>query len=463
MGVDRVRISTISVGQTYPKSLFSISGQRLLNADVAITDRHLQALKRCGEFEAYLADSPDELVGMGVLEPVDGSKLRVGQTARSNVVTQTGQVVLEPGQEIEQHHLEAMAVGGKSYATKDAASQRRERILLSDALVGELEQEIPNLQLRVQSNPAEDWTKPDEPALWPERPQLMELRSKMVETLRQQITRVEAGVTVPLAKFEAVADQLMDLLSRQPTRFTQLALLCPRRQDYLPDHAFTVAVLAMAIATRLSWPRKHVLDVGVAGFLADLGMLLIPERIRVGASQLSDIDRNRVHRHPVFSLSMMQAIDKVPHIIRLAALQHQERENGTGYPRGLRRDAICDFARVLAVADAYAATTEPRNYRHPKLPYVAMEETLRAASAMILWKPAAKAMIEAAGLFPVGSYLKLSDGRGAHVIAANPKAVDRPLVQPMDPEGRPKGPAVDLSQLRPQELNVLRPMASPTG
>src|SRR5690606_28994567 len=162
----------------------------------------------------------------------------------------------------------------------------------------------------------------------------------------------------------------------------------------------------------------------------DLGMLLVPERIRTGAQQLTEIDRGRVQRHPVFTLAMLEMVEGVPLIVRVASYQHHERENGSGYPRGARREQGCAYARVLAVADSFAAATEPRSYRKPKLPYIAMEETLRSTATMVFWKPASRALVQAAGLFPVGSYVKLSDSSNAHVIAANAKALDRPTVQP---------------------------------
>jgi HD-GYP domain-containing protein (c-di-GMP phosphodiesterase class II) len=206
-----------------------------------------------------------------------------------------------------------------------------------------------------------------------------------------------------------------------------------------------------------------VKDVGLAGLVYDLGMLLVPERIRAGTEKLADVDRARVQRHPIFSLSMIQSIQTVPPIIQLAALQHHERENGTGYPRGTRRDNVCDYARVLAVADSFAAATQHRTYRKPKLPYIAMEETLRSTTNMALWKPAVRALLEAAGLFPVGSYVKLSNGRNAHVLASNPKQLDRPTIQPLDETGKPTGDAVDLASKKPGELSVVRPLATSTG
>src|SRR5690606_179551 len=143
--------------------------------------------------------------------------------------------------------------------------------------------------------------------------------------------------------------------------------------------------------------------------------------------------------------------------------QHHERENGGGYPRGTRREQVCDYARVLAVADSFAAATEPRSYRKPKLPYIAMEETLRSTATMVFWKPAARALVQAAGLFPVGSYVKLSDGCNAHVIAANSKALDRPAVQPLDADGNDKGDPIDLAELDKKALSVVRPISGSLG
>jgi hypothetical protein len=92
-----------------------------------------------------------------------------------------------------------------------------------------------------------------------------------------------------------------------------------------------------------------------------------------------------------------------------------------------------------------------------------MEETLRSTTNMALWKPAVRALLEAAGLFPVGSYVKLSNGKNAHVIASNPKQLDRPTVQLLDEAGKPGADTIDLATKKPGELSVVRPLATATG
>ena len=464
--MQRIRISHIQLGQTFEQSLFLSSGQKLLGPGIAITERHLAAMRRSGDTEVVAADSVDDLADAGMLNRYDASSLSVGQRSAQGVLTRGGQVLLEPGQEVEQHHLDAVEAGGDAVYQSDedeAGGERRDRILMADALLDELEQQIPTLPLRVKAAGQTPWLAPSPADDWPHPDRLSAQRDQKVEALREIFAKIEAGVNLPLSTFDPILDELMDCLTHHPTRFTQLALLCPRRQDYLPDHAYTVAVLAMSIAANMTWPKDDVRRIGLAGLIADLGMLLVPERIRTGGCELTDVDRSRVHRHPVFTLAMLQAVDDVPALVQLAGVQHHERENSSGYPRGKRKEAICDYARLLAVADTFAAGTEPRHYRRRKLPYTVMEETLRAASNVELWTPACRGLVQSAGLFPVGSYVRLTSGDNAHVIESNPRYVDRPVVQPLDAEGEPKQKPIDLGRLNKQQLAVVRPIASATG
>lgn len=462
--MQRIRVSSLRAGQAFDKSLFYSTGQKMLGANVTLSARHIEAIQRCGEVELLLAEDVQELVEAGLLDRFDGSRLSIGQTLRQEVITSTGRVLLEAGQEVEEHHLDALAAaGGALMPKKPTASERRERILAADTLVEALDQKTRGLDLRVRPASSNDWIQPRDAAEWPSAVDLTTLRNAAVARLRDLYARIEAGLAVEVEAFDPMIDDLVQRLSQHPTRFTQIALQCPRKEDYLPDHAYTSAVLAMATAAQLNWPLPDVRRAGLAGLLFDLGMLLVPERIRVGANSLTDIDRSRVHRHPVFSLAMLETVERTETIIKLAAVQHHERENGSGYPRGLRRDAICDLARLMAVTDSFAATTEPRHYRRPKLPYVAMEELLRSTSTLWFWKPAVRALLQATGLFPVGSFLKLSDGRGARVVAANPTRVDRPTVQPVDMTGKDVGGMVDLAAPECAELTIVRPMSGPTG
>lgn len=464
--MQRVRINTLTPGQVFKKGLFLASGQKLLGPNTPLTQRHIDVMRLQGATEAIVADSVAELASEGVVSPVE-KKLAVGATAEAGVITRTGQLVLEPGEEVEQHHIDAIQAGGGAFAPHDDAAHdsgdgalRRERLMMTDALAEALERELDDAALRVDVSHHVEWIEPVDVAGWPSVRKLTEHRSAAVETLRKLYAKIEAGVDVSTDDFKPIIDDLIERLAKYPSRFTQLALLIPGRSDYLPDHAYSVAVLSMSIGANLKWNKEDVWQVGLASLLYDLGMLLVPQRIRVGASELSDMDRQRVNKHPLFTLSMLQHVADVPAVVKLAAMQHHERENGSGYPRGRRKEQISDYARVLAVADAFAATFQSRHYRKAKLPYVAMEETLRLASAMVFWTPACRALVQSAGLFPVGSYVKLSTGQRAHVIGSNAAQVDRPVIQPLDDSGRPIAAPIDLAQIPKSQLAIVRPIDS---
>lgn len=456
--METIRISNLVPGLVLEESLFSTTGQKLVPSGTTLTQRHIDAMMRSGSLKVIAAANAEELHQAGMLDRVDGKSLTVGEKSKQNVLSNTGQVVLEAGEEIERHHLDALKAGGEAFASSKVTQQRREQVELADAKAEELLQALSSLSLRVKAKAKCDWIEPNADNDWPSPEALMAFRAGHVKHISQLYARIEAGIPVDAAEFEAIVDQLLLKLKQSPQRFTQLALLCPRQENYLPDHCFTVTVLAMAIAAQLKWSEADAKLLGQAGFVYDLGMLMVPERIRAGACELTEIDRARVQRHPVFSLAMMGSVTGVKRMCEVAGLMHHERENGAGYPYGRRTDAICDLARVLAVADAYAATTEPRHYRKEKLPYVAMEETLNSTTALALWKPAVRALLQAAGLFPVGSYVRLTSGANAHVLAANPQMLDRPTIQPLDREGNPDGPPVNLADVHKGVLSIARPV-----
>jgi len=460
LSVQTIRPNAIKIGQTLEVALYMPSGQKLLPAGVTIASKHLEAIRRCGAAELLLAEHHDDLVEAGVIRQVNPPKLRAGQRARRGLMSREGQTIIARDDVVEKHHVEALKTGGAFVSRKKAQPpQRRELILMGDAAMDRLKRQAGEIELRITPCASPFWNRVRTGADWPPVEQLAAEREQAVEAIAKLQAKVEAGVACGVDEFRARVDPLLETLGSHPRQFTHLALLTRRHTDHLPGHAYTVAVLAMAVAAQLNWSKTQVREIGIAALLADLGMLLVPERIRTGTCELSEMDRSRVQRHPVHSLALLECVSDVDPALQLAVVQHHERENGTGYPHGARKARLSDYARVLGVCDTFAATTEPRSYRTNKLPYTAMEEMLRHANTRILWPDAARALVQVAGLFPVGSYVKLTGNVTACVVRSHPKAMDRPVVQPVDASGEPTGEPIDLATMAKSEMAVIR--ASP--
>ncbi len=140
-------------------------------------------------------------------------------------------------------------------------------------------------------------------------------------------------------------------------------------------HARGVATTAAAAATALGMDPADVRMLRRAAWVHDVGMIGVPSGVWDEPKQWSISQRERARTHP-YLLERMLAHTPLLQQIAHCAAQHHERIDGSGYPHGLRGDAISLPARILAVADVHQALGQPRPHR-PALDPAQITETLR--------------------------------------------------------------------------------------
>jgi HD-GYP domain-containing protein (c-di-GMP phosphodiesterase class II) len=113
-----------------------------------------------------------------------------------------------------------------------------------------------------------------------------------------------------------------------------------------------------------------------AGILHDVGKLGVPTKLLQKTGGLTDDEFAAIKLHPVRGLEMLSDIEFLDEAFK-GILHHHERLDGTGYPMGLRGTQIPEFARVIAVADAFDSMTSTRSYRGAREVHVAIEELQR--------------------------------------------------------------------------------------
>ncbi len=470
MHAELIPISRLRPGDVLKQSLFTRHGIKLLPAGACVTEGVLKALRHSGEPLLVLADSVSDLATARLVRRV--RPVRIGRAADTPAVTIGGRLPLEPGQPLEDHHRGAFELGAFEPASPEpdedpAALPRRWAIRhehldrvrtamlrVADELVNE----------RAERWDALDRTVPeglDAPTLieeyapgWVSDSALVELHRAHVQVIREMSARLVAGLPVGTEHPRAVVQDLLERFESNPRRFAVLPLTASGPvADTLAEHAYTTAGLALGVAARLRWPRALVLETALAGLLADTGMAMVPAEIRSRPRGLDEAEINRVRRHPTWSVVMLDAMRGLPERVLCAVHQHHERENGRGYPRGLRGERIHPIARVLAVADVFAAMTAHRPHRPALTPFRAMQQVLAMSGEGLLHRPAVRALLALCGLFPIGSVVRLSDATLARVIGAHESLQDRPLVQRLR-DGR-GGRVVDLSHVEPGELSIV--------
>lgn len=143
--------------------------------------------------------------------------------------------------------------------------------------------------------------------------------------------------------------------------------------DHIYLHALNVGIIVGLIGRWCGFEEKTVKSLILAGVLHDVGKVRILQEVLDNKSPLNKSEQNLVEFHTVYGYEMVKKINHIPPEILYAILQHHERDNGFGYPRGLYRSGIHYFAKIVAVADVYDAMTSNRIYKDSVTPFDALE------------------------------------------------------------------------------------------
>ncbi len=134
------------------------------------------------------------------------------------------------------------------------------------------------------------------------------------------------------------------------------------RDPYTAGHEKRVAEIAVAISAELGFDGNRQQGMHIAGCLHDIGKINIPAEILSKPGKLTDIEYSLVKGHAQAGYDVLAHVD-FPWPMAEVVLQHHERLDGTGYPRGLKGEEIIIEARILAVADVVEAMASHRPYR----------------------------------------------------------------------------------------------------
>jgi putative nucleotidyltransferase with HDIG domain len=137
------------------------------------------------------------------------------------------------------------------------------------------------------------------------------------------------------------------------------------------EHTRRVAEWAVRIGEHLGLAPGRLRDLALAGLLHDVGKLSTPHAILTKPGRLTDAEMQVIQRHPGEGDALLRELG-YPEQIRRGVRGHHERLDGSGYPDGLRGDAIDLETRILAVADVWDALVSPRVYRGAWTPERAM-------------------------------------------------------------------------------------------
>lgn len=243
----------------------------------------------------------------------------------------------------------------------------------------------------------------------------------------QAVESVRSGGSLDLAPLAETAAALVASLQADETIMAHA--LDPREKSLdLARHMTNVAIFAIKIGMCVGFPREKLVATGLAGLVHDVGLIGMPEIALEKPQGLSAHEQQLLLQHPERGARLIRAAGPEYQWLATVVTQEHEREDGSGYPKGLRGEDIHEFAKVVGIADVYEALTHPRPYRRRTSPLDAVKEIIslerRAFADWVL-----KGLIRGLSTFPVGSLVRLNSKEIGRVRTTNPTFPLRPLLE----------------------------------
>ena len=271
-------------------------------------------------------------------------------------------------------------------------------------------------------------------------------------TLELITRQVADGEKVNLEKLGDAVENMVESAIANPDALLWVARI--RAEDAATyAHGVKVAIYLLQLGRHLGFPPEQLANLGAIGLLLDLGKIKVDRDLLLKQGPLTAAEFMRVKMHVELGVHALDDSGNVDADVREGIVQHHERLDGSGYPKGLAGPMISIYGRMAAVADSFAALTSLRPYALPQPAYDALK-TLYGQAGTHYHAPLVEQFVQAIGIFPAGSLVELTSGEVATVLAHNRVRRLEPRVLVLtDPDKQP------IHEPRPLDL-LLQPKAA---
>jgi HD-GYP domain-containing protein (c-di-GMP phosphodiesterase class II) len=210
----------------------------------------------------------------------------------------------------------------------------------------------------------------------------MKDEDKVKDQLLKELQKMHEKVT-ELEKAKVMCNQLEKELKQTYKKLQKIiestaniiVKVVETRDPYSTGHQQRVSKLATIIAREMKLPQDKIEGTRIASLVHDIGKVNLPTEIISKPSKLVEVEFNLIKNYPNVGYDILRKVD-FPWPIAEIVLQHQEKIDGSGYPRGLKSDEICIEAKILGVANVVEAMSSYKSYR----PALSIDEALAEVS-----------------------------------------------------------------------------------
>ncbi len=241
----------------------------------------------------------------------------------------------------------------------------------------------------------------------------------------------------------AIVEGLAQALAQHRTAVLALTAL-KHYDNYTFTHVVNVAILTMAQARSFGIEDRLIQVFGLAGFMHDIGKILVPTEILNKPEKLTDQEKVIMRRHPIDGAMLLRRRPELPPLAAAVALEHHLRIDGTGYP-AITRPSLNLATQLTSIADTYDAMRSLRVYQDA-FPSERILAVLEGSDGQYYDPLLVRRFCQLLGIYPPGTVVRLGSGDIAVVVRTHAPDPHRPAVRVvLDAEGRKLATPYDVA------------------
>ncbi|MGO1651442.1 HD-GYP domain-containing protein [Senegalia sp. (in: firmicutes)] len=258
-----------------------------------------------------------------------------------------------------------------------------------------------------------------------ENHKFFEIYDELQNKIEILFTDINGGKKVKISNLDDEVDEIIKYILNNNNILSLLKQ--SDNSKYLIYHSINVGLISLTIGIALGYSNKRLKDLLISGLFHDIGMIKVPQKIIDKAGPLSQEEFIIIINHTITGYKILKEISNINPEITYGALHHHEREDGSGYPLGIKSDEIHEFGKIISIADIFDAMTTDKIYKKKKSPFMAAEEILYN-SVGILDNEITTDFLNNISKHYIGSRVKLNDGSIGEIIEINNAIPTRPIV-----------------------------------
>ncbi|WP_404341007.1 HD-GYP domain-containing protein [Pseudoalteromonas mariniglutinosa] len=250
-----------------------------------------------------------------------------------------------------------------------------------------------------------------------------EQHGRKLQTMYGDIT---SGLKMNISLLDEIAVDIVESVFRNHDAMTILTRL-KDKHIYNWRHMINTAILVTVFAKYLGYKEATVKELAMGALLHDLGQAKMPQGLLSKPAELTNSEMQIVRKHVAQSLGLVKGEAGITPLMLDMIVNHHERLDGSGYPRGVKGDKLSRPARIMAIIDVYDAMTADRPHQLGDEPINALRYLL--ANKQLFDGELVQRFIKCLGVHPVGTIVKLNNERLALVMEGNHENPIKPKVK----------------------------------